>query len=351
MKRIVTIASIIIVILLLILYKLHIDEKDKIAPKKSSKAVEIKAEAFLVRDTAVEYQVVTVGSIRANESVQIVSEINRKVTDIFMNEGSFVKQNQLLIKLDDADLLAKQQKLKALEELTILTEQREKQRLIKGGISQQHYDEVANQLKVIQADLQSVEVDLSKTDIRAPFSGKIGLRNVSPGAFVSPNIILANLQDLSKVKIDFAIPERYSNTVKINQTIYFTLDYSPDIFEARVLAFEPSIDNKTRTLLIRAIADNSRNQFVAGTSVKVNLNLKELNQSIFIPTESLIPSLKGYRVYLLRNGLATFADVKTGIRTKSSVQILEGLNKGDTIITTNILRIKPNTAIKVIKLG
>jgi len=351
MKRIVTIAAIIIVIILLILYKLHLDEIDIIAPKKSTIAVEIKAEAFLVRDTTVEYQVVTVGSIRANESVQIVSEINKKVIGIYLNEGSFVKQNQLLIKLDDADLLAKQQELKAQEELAVLTEQREKQRLIKGGISQQHYDEVVNRLKVIQAELQSVEVDLSKTNIRAPFSGKIGLRNVSPGAFVSPHILLANLQDLSMVKIDFAIPERYSNTVKVNQTIFFTLDYSPEVYEARVLAFEPSIDDKTRTLLVRAIADNSKNQFVAGTSVKVNLNLKEINQSIFIPTESLIPSQKGYRVYLLRNGLATFADVKTGIRTKSSVQILEGLNKGDTIITTNILRIKPNTAINVIKLG
>lgn len=351
MKKIVTIAAIIVVIILLILYKLHFDEKEAKAQKKPPPTTEIKAEAYLVRDTSVEYQVVTVGSIRANESVQIVSEISRKVTGIYMNEGSFVKQNQLLIKLDDADLLAKQQKLKAQEELAVITEKREKQRLLKGGISQQHYDEVANQLKVIQAELQSVEVDLSKTNIIAPFAGKIGLRNISLGAFVSPNTVLANLQDLSKVKIDFAVPERYANTVKVNQTIFFTLDYSPDVFQARVEAFEPSIDTKTRTLLIRAIADNRGNQFVAGTSVKVNLNLKEINQSIFVPSESLIPTQKGYRVFVLRNSLATFSDVKTGIRTKSSVQILEGLNKGDTIVTTNILRIKPNTPIKVIKLG
>ncbi|MBN2355308.1 efflux RND transporter periplasmic adaptor subunit [candidate division KSB1 bacterium] len=351
MKKKITVISIFIIIALLIALRLLNEEKEAIQPQAAAANMVVPAEAYFVRDTTVAYQVVTVGSIRANEMVDIVSEMNRKVVGIYLKEGSVVTESQLLFRLDDEDLLAKLEQLKAAEELAITTESRERARLEKGGISQQRYDEVAYQLKKIQANIKALNVDISKTTIKAPFSGKVGLRNVSIGAYTTPNAVLANLQDISKVKIDFAVPERYASDIKINQEVSFTADYSDRIFKARVDAFEPAIDTKTRTLLIRAVADNSDNRLVPGSSVKVNVHFRELNQSIFIPSESLIPTQKGYQVYLVKNGQAQLVEVKTGMRTKDSVQILQGIAKGDTVITTNLLRLRPKTTVKVIKLS
>ena len=350
MKKIITAIVILAIIAILIIYKVTLDKKEKSDTAIAVPSKIVPADAFLVRDTTIEYQISTIGTIRANESVEIVSEISKKIVGIFLKEGSFVSKGQLLFKLDDADIVAKMEKLKLDEQLAMANESRERALLTKGGISQQKYDEVLNLLKTIQAEIDYLEVELSKTELIAPFSGKIGLRNVSIGAYVSPNVILANLQDISKIKIDFTIPEKYATDIKPGQVISFKTDYSPETFIAKVEATEPSVDLKTRTIQIRAIIDNRNNLLVPGSSVKVNLNLKELSKSIFVPTEALIPSLKGYGVYLYKNGKAVLTICKLGIRTKSAVQVLEGMNVGDTLITTNLLSIKPNSPVKIITL-
>ena len=160
---------------------------------------------------------------------------------------------------------------------------------------------------------------------------------------------MAHLHDNLKVNIDFSVPEKYASDIKADQQISFKTDYSDHTFTAKIKAFEPAIDPKTRTLFIRAVADNRDNRLFPGSSVKVEIDFKGQHKSLFIPSESLIPTLKGYQVYLVKNGQTELVGVKTGMRTKSSVQILDGVAIGDTVVTTNLLRLKPGTNVTVIR--
>ncbi|MEI6455935.1 MAG: efflux RND transporter periplasmic adaptor subunit [bacterium] len=351
MKRAIIFISIFLVILLLVLFKIF---SDKAREKQSAAGVNanplVPVEAVIVRDTTVEFRFVTVGTILANESVAIVSEINRKVVTIHMKEGSLVEKDQLLFKLDDADIVARINKLTVEEKLASENEVREKALLAKGGISQERYDMVSNRLNTLRAEIAVLRVDLSKTEIRAPFAGKIGLRSVSEGALVNPGIILASLQDISRVKIDFAIPERYAGDLRAGEKVIFTTDYAPEPFTATVEALEPSIDLSTRTIRMRAICENRGGRLVPGASVKVDLKLRSAEKSLFVPTSALIPSVKGYSIFLSKSGRAVRVPVKTGLRNRESVQVLDGILPGDTLVVTNLLRVRKDSPLKIVKL-
>lgn len=308
------------------------------------------AEGYLVKDTIVEYGLQTIGTVRANESVHIVSEISKRLIFINFSEGTFVSKGTLLFKLDDADLKARLEKFTLMEALAMQNEQRNKTLLEKGGISQGVYDEVLNKLKTIQADIHLIQVELDKTEIRAPFSGMIGLRNVSNGAFITPDMVLTRLQDVSKVRIDFSIPERYANSIKPGLTISFTLPANPEVFTATIKASQPNIDVTSRNLKIMAMTDNSSGLILPGSSVKVSLQFEESKKSIFVPSQCLVPSLKGYNVYVVSEGKAILREVIVGRRTNMSVQLLDGTKPGDTLIMTNLLRIRPGSKVEIINI-
>jgi membrane fusion protein (multidrug efflux system) len=350
MKRTLILSGIFLLLIGLILVKVFFDHGRKKPEIASDANPAIPVEARVVGDTSVQFSCTTIGTILANESVEIVSEINRKIISILMKEGSYVAKNQLLFILDDADIVARINKLTVELNLAEANEAREKPLLGKGGISQEQYDEVLNRLNTLKAEIEVLKVDLSKTEIRAPFSGKIGLRHVSEGALIHPNTVLASLQDVSRIKIDFAVPERYANDLHLGSRVTFTTDYSPDLFYATVEAIEPAVDLKTRTIGLRAISDNKAGKLVPGASVKVELQISTLEKSIFVPTSALVPSIKGYNVFILKSGEAKSLTVKTGLRNRESVQITEGLSKGDTLITTNLLRVRQGTRLKIIKL-
>jgi membrane fusion protein (multidrug efflux system) len=350
MKRLFIILGSATVIVILILLKIFIfsETKEKVNPSNTNPVIPV--ECFIAKDTSVNYQLETVGTLRANEQVEIVSEINRKVVAIYMKEGAYVTAGQLLFKLDDADIASRINKLTIEVKLAEANEAREKALLSKGGISQERFDEVSNLRQTLQAEIEVLKVDLSKTLIHAPFSGKIGLRNVSEGALVNPGIILASLQDISRMKIDFSIPERYSRDLHIGSQISFRTDYLTDDQVATVEAIEPAVDVSTRTLLVRAIAPNNIGKLVAGTSARVTFTLNELDKSIFIPTGALIPSIKGYSVFLKQKGMAQQVLVKTGIRNRDFVQVIDGIQAGDTLVVTNLLRVKKDSPLKMVKI-
>ncbi|MEI7500818.1 MAG: efflux RND transporter periplasmic adaptor subunit [Bacteroidota bacterium] len=351
MKRIFIILGFATLIFILILLKIFVfsGRKDQTNPSKTNPVLLV--EGFIAKDTSVNYRLETIGTLRANEQVEIVSEITRKIIAIYMKEGAYVTAQQLLFKLDDSDIAARINKLSIEVKLAEANEAREKVLLEKGGISQERYDEVSNLRQTLQAEIEVLKVDLSKTRITAPFAGKIGLRNVSEGALVNPGVILANLQDISMMKIDFSIPERYSRDLHVGSRITFRTDYLQDDQVAVVEAVEPAVDIRTRTLLVRAITPNSSGKLVAGTSSRVSLTLSEMDKSIFIPTAALIPSIKGYSVFKIRNGLAQSMMVKTGVRNREFIQILGGIVTGDTLVVTNLLRVKNESPLKVIKVN
>ncbi len=305
------------------------------------------AEGYIVRDTLVNYEINTIGTLRANEHINIESEISKRLVSVNFDEGTYVKKGTLLFKLDDADLKAQLRKLKLQEELAVQNELRNKALLEQGGISQHVYDDIYNHLQTIRADIQLLNVELDKTEIKAPFAGILGLRYVSEGAYLTPNKVLTTLQDISSIKIDFSVPERYANSIKKGKEITFTIPSNSRIFSAEIEAIQPNINENTRNVEIMAVAGNSEDLLFPGSSAKIALDFTESDSSIFIPSQCLIPSLKGFSVYKLKNGKARMDQVKTGIRTKECVQLLEGVELGDTIVMTNLLRIKTGSKVKI----
>ncbi|MFC1732924.1 efflux RND transporter periplasmic adaptor subunit [candidate division KSB1 bacterium] len=338
------------IIIIASLVKIFINRQESKKTLIASEAPVFPAEGYIVKDTVVNYTINTIGTLRANESVSIESEINRRLVSIKFKEGTYIKKGTLLFKLDDADLTAQLNKLTLQENLAVQNEKRNRALLEQGGISQQVFDDVLNHLKTVQADIEIIKVNLDKTEIKAPFSGIIGLRYVSEGAYLTPNKALTTLQDISSIKIDFSVPERYANSLKRGMDVTFTISSDTRTFSAEISAIQPDINKSTRTVQIMAVADNSEGLLYPGSSARVLLDFQEKDSSIFIPTQCLLPSLKGYSVYKLENGKAGLNHVNTGIRTKESVQLLEGVKTGDTLVMTNLLRIKPGSKVKINKL-
>ncbi|MCX6285328.1 MAG: efflux RND transporter periplasmic adaptor subunit [Bacteroidetes bacterium] len=351
MKRKLIFFTIVGIIIILLLIRIFSGTGKKQSEAAAAVKPVVPVEVFIARDTSMVYQLSTIGSLRANESVEIVSEISKKIITVFLKEGSFVSQGQLLLKLDDAEIVARINKLTIEEKLASTNESRQKAQLAKGGISQEQYDETLNHLNMIRAEIEILKVDFSKTEIRAPFAGKIGVRNVSEGALVNPNMVLASLQDVSRIKIDFSIPERYAGDLHQGSGISFTTDYSTKVYKAVIEAVQPDVEKKTRTILLRALCENRDGSLVPGASVRVDLNLQALDKKLFIPTSALIPTVKGYDVYLMKSGKAVLQAVTTGIRNNLSVQIVNGLALNDTVVVTNLLRIKPESPLKLVKLN
>ncbi len=308
----------------------------------------IPAEIYVVRDTSIQEQIRLVGSLVANEEVELVSEQARRLTKVNFPDGAYVRRGQLLFKLDDADLRSQLKKLTAQRRLSSGEESRSASLLKVEGISKQEYERVASSMEVLDAEIEAVKIQLAKTEIRAPFGGKTGIRRVSEGAFVQPNTPLVTLEDISQVKVEFAVPEKYANRVHLQQEIDFTVENSDQPFKARITVIEPKIDLNTRSLYIQAAADNKKEQLIPGSSATILLNLNVLEHTTLIPTQALVPGLESNSVLLVKGGKAEKAAVVTGIRTNRSVQIVEGLSAGDTIMTTNILRAKPGIPVRVV---
>jgi membrane fusion protein (multidrug efflux system) len=194
-----------------------------------------------------------------------------------------------------------------------------------------------------------LEAQLAKTRIRAPFSGIIGLRYVSEGAYISPNSVIATLYSINPAKVEFSVAGRYSTQVKVGQKIKFQIENNEEELEGTVYAIEPQIDPNTRTLKVRALAENSRGLLLPGQFVRVELILETIGNAILIPTESVIPVMNGHKVFLKEGNKAKEVTVQTGIRTNLELEILSGLKTGDTLITTGLLQLRPGMSVDVVK--
>lgn len=351
LTRNISIVLILIVLAALLIVPKLLSEKNKQQTTSTQTPQEIPVDAFVIKATELENEVATVGTIIANEEVEVKSELTRKITGIYFKEGTYVPKGKVLFKLDDSDILARLRKLDLDDELNVKQQDREKQLLDKGLLTPDEYDVRETNIEKIRADIEVLEVELSKTEIRAPFSGITGFRNVSIGSLVNNSVILTSIQDISRVKLDFSIPEKYINLFKPGQEITFSVDGYDEDFSGSVISYDPQINENTRTIVLRAAANNKGNKLLPGSFVKVKLKLDNISNAIMIPTESVVPKLKGQSVFLYQNGIAVMKDVEMGLRTDKEVQITSNLTAGDTIITTNILRLKPNGKVKIVNIN
>jgi membrane fusion protein (multidrug efflux system) len=199
----------------------------------------------------------------------------------------------------------------------------------------------------VESDLQFVKAQIEKTEIRAPFDGQVGLKNVSEGSFVSQEYLIASIQQMHPVKIDFSLPEKYSTAVKAGQKITFTIEGDTTRHSGEVYAVEPRVDPATRSIRIRALAPNPGNKILPGVFARVNFGLNHIGEAVLIPTQAIIPVLKGKKVLVAENGMAISKVITTGIRQDKDVEIITGLKPGDTLITSGIMQLRDSMPVNV----
>jgi len=304
-------------------------------------------EALVVKPEKLDNKLIVTGTVLANESLEIKSEISGKITSIAFKEGAFVKKGSVLIQINDEEILAQLQKEKHNRKLNEDNEFRQRKLLEKDAISQEEYDNALNRLNTNAADVRLLEAQLAKTRITAPFDGTIGLRYVSEGAYLSPNTTIATLYNTTPAKIEFAIPSRYSTLVATGKEIYFKVEGDTLSYDGRVYAIEPRIDQDTRTLKLRALADNSKGRLLPGQFVQLDLILSSVGNAIMIPTEAVIPEQSGKKVFVLQNGIVKEIKIETGIRTNTDLEVTSGLHSGDTVLTTGILQLREGMNVQI----
>lgn len=334
----------------IIIYNKVLHPKEVAAPaSKGGLAKEISVTGYVVQPKNLENGILASGTLLANEEIELHADASGKITQLNLNEGAPVAKGTLLVKLFDADLQATLKKLNAQKETAEKTEARLKQLLTINGIGQQEYDVAHTQLDGIKADIEFTQAQISKTEIRAPFNGIVGLRNVSLGAYVSPTTSIATLQQIDVLKVDFTVPEKYSSTVSKDDALRFTVDGFTQTFNAKVYAVEPRIDEATRTVKVRALAQNTSAKLFPGAFAKIDLGLKSIEGALMVPTECIIPAARNKKLIVVKNGIANFVVVETGIRNESSIQITSGIAVGDTIVATALMYVKPDAGVKVVK--
>ncbi len=350
MKKIPNWIIIVVVIALVIASKFifFAPKEDAAAAAKGKPKGPVAVNYYVVKATAFSNDVFATGKIGALNQIDILPEVGGKVTAIYFKEGETVNKGSVLVKLNDADLQAQLLKSKTQIALSEQKLERLKKLISVNGISKEELDIQENELNSLKADQAYILAQLAKTTIVAPFTGVIGLKNISEGSFVSMNTPIVSLVQTKPLYVEFSVPEKYSNLFNTGIAVKFSNDNMKEAQTATIYAIEPRVDELTKTIKARATY-NGNEHFYPGSFVKVFANLGETQNALMIPTQCVIPTLKGQKVFIAKNGIATEAMVTIGVRTDDKIQIIEGINAGDTVLTTGLLSIKKESSLKLLK--
>ncbi len=347
-KIIIYILFVLCVVALAALPKLLQMAEDKKPAGKGAKDQAILAEAIVIKADTLVKSFLTTGSLVADEYVSLKPEVPGKIVGIYFREGQRVGAGTMLAKLNDADLQAQLKKAEQKLDLLMKIGERQKILLQNNNISLEEFEKASSEAEIQETEIEYIKAQIAKTEIIAPFGGITGLRKLSKGAFVNISDIITTLQKTDYIKIDFSIPQKYSKSVAPGTKIVFYMPPGRRKFEAEIYASEPNIDEYSRSLKQRAKIRNNKNILMPGTFVEVEIMLEESAKSLVIPSQALVPEMNSEKVYLYKNGIAKQASVKIGLRDENTVEIIEGLSIGDTVITTGIIQMKPGNKIKLI---
>lgn len=351
-KWIITAIVLVVFCLILGLYNLLNDKapasddaaKAPIAPRRQST---LNVNGRIVRPQRLTDGITTVGNLLPDEEVDLSFETSGKIVAINFQEGTVVRKGELLAKVNDLPLVAQLSRYEAQLKLAEDRVYRQSALLEKDAVSQEAYEQARTELAMLYADIDIVKSNIALTELRAPFDGVIGLRNVSEGAYASPNVVVAKLAKIQPLKIDLFVPERYANQIKPGTKLSFTVDGQQATFQGAVYATESKIDLATHTFAVRAHYSNAQGRLLPGRFVTVQIRLHDIPDAIAVPTEAIVPEMGVDKVYLCKGGRAHAVEVTTGLRTDAEIQILEGLSVGDTLITSGTLQLREGLPVKL----
>lgn len=325
-------------------------KEDKSSANKNKGPVSISAHFFVVNEQSLVNGISVIGKTGAFNQVNILPEVSGKIIAIYFKEGETVSKGTLLVKLNDADMQAQALKIKTQIKLSEKKLNRLKQLLQAKGVSEEEVESQENELNVLKAEEAVNLAQIAKTNIVAPFNGVLGLKQVSEGAFVNANTPIVSLVQLSPLFIEFSLPEKYSQLVSKGKKVNFKVDENAEFYDlsATIFAIEPMIDEATKAIKVRALY-TSEKTFYPGAFVYVQLNLTDATKAKMVPTQCIVPTLKGQKIYLYKSERAIETPVNIGVRSEKWIQITNGVEIGDTVLTTGIQGIKKDSKIKLLK--
>jgi membrane fusion protein (multidrug efflux system) len=289
------------------------------------------------------------GTVFPNENAILSSASSGRIVSINFQEGQWVAKGTLLAKVDDKELTAE------LSKINIAIKAAEQRlgrinALLNSGASSQEEKELLNSdLEKLQSEKLAIMARIEKSVIRAPFSGTLGLKNMSVGKYVQAGEPIVSIQDVNTLKIDFSLPEAYAFQIKAKDKFRFTIEGIPDTLEGQVKVLEPYVDIASRTVKVRGEYHAKGKKIFPGMYAHIMLQTSQSEPQIMIPSEALIPEMTGYSVYVAKNDTAIKQAITIGKRLESTVQILKGLQCKDTLIVSGLMQLKPKMAVKLKK--
>ena len=320
--------------------------EEKVAPVSKQKQI-LNVKAVVLKETKMTDEFFVSGSLIPDEEVNLSFETSGKITDIFFREGSRVEKGELLAKINDAPLQAELRKLES--QLKLYTDRLHRQNVLleKEAVSQEAFQEAQTNIAGLQAEIDGVKAKIAQTELRSSFDGVIGLRLVSVGTYASPTTTIATLTKTNPLKIEFALPERYAGIVEVGSPLNFTVEGDIEERQAKVYAFESHVDPDTRTFTVRGIYDNSNGELYPGRYANIGIVTRTFNSSISVPSEAVVSEMGIDKVFLYKSGKAVPVEIINGMRNESRVQVLQGLVKGDTVITTGTMQLRTGQSVNI----
>lgn len=318
----------------------------KEAPKQNNGPQTVAVDILIATPQVISNAVEANGTVVANEYVELHPEVSGRLTFLNVPEGTLIKQGTVVARINDADLQAQLNKTRVALELATKTEERLRKLIAINGVNQADYDVALNAVNGYKADMAYTQSLIDKTVVKAPFSGIVGLRQVSPGAYLSTASIIATVQQVDKIKIDFTLPEEYSKMIKKGNKVDVQIDArEKTIRKAVIIATEPQVNMATRNLKVRAVLQDTKVN--PGAYVKVLIAANQDKKSILVPTNSIIPDDKNKQLVVVKNGKAAFVNVETGSRQASTIEVTKGLKEGDSVVVTGLLFARPKSQLKI----
>jgi membrane fusion protein, multidrug efflux system len=307
--------------------------------------VVMQVETMRIEPQPFEEKLTATGSLQPDEQVMLRPERSGIIDEINFTEGEQVEEGRILVKLRAEDLQAQVERSEAQLQLAQRESERQQTLGQRQAISRAELDQAKSSLGVAKAEVDLAKAELAKTEVRAPFSGVVGLRAVSVGGYVTPTTDIASFRRLDPLKLELNVPERYGRFVRPELRVEFSVAGTDQVFTGTIYAVEPGIDEVSRTLRLRARVANPEGKLTPGAFVEAQLVLDRIENAIIIPSLAVVPGLKEETVFVANNGKAEVRKVTTGIRTSDAVLIEQGLQPGDEIITSSILQLRPGVRI------
>lgn len=292
-----------------------------------------------------EDKVTIVGLLYPDEAVDLSFETQGVITDIYFREGSHVRKGELLAKVNDRPLQAELRKLEVQLPLLRARVERQAQLLESKAVSEESLEAVKTELASLNADIEIVRARIAQAELRAPFDGMIGLRSVSAGTYAGPGVVISRLTKLDPLKLEFSLGEREASLIKVGQKVTFNAEGRD--YDATIYAVEPTIERGTLSRRARATVSNPGGKMQPGRAVSTDFSLRDIDDALMIPSIAMVAEMGRDVVYVYRNGVAKQVRVTNGGRTQSSVHIVDGLQKGDTLITSGVMQLRPDMKVVI----